>query len=241
MTAPAAPAGTAPRRGRTALLALLAFAFVATCALGTWQVQRLGWKRDLIARVDARLATDPVPAPPRDRWLTVTREGDEYRRVVLEGEWIAGRDTRTQAVTELDAGHWVLSPLRLASGDVVLVNRGFVPARASADPVPAGTVRVTGLLRISEPGGGFLRENRPAEDRWYSRDVAAIAAARGIGAAVAPYFVDADADAGSDRWPRGGMTVVRFRDNHLSYAVTWFGLALLSLVGAALVLKRGRR
>jgi surfeit locus 1 family protein len=83
-------------------------------------------------------------------------------------------------------------------------------------------VEVTGLLRLTEPKGAFLRSNDPAANRWYSRDVAAIAASQGI-ATVAPYFIDADR--AGDGWPRGGMTTVRFPNNHLVYALTWFALA----------------
>ena len=88
---------------------------------------------------------------------------------------------------------------------------------------------MVGLLRLSEPGGGFLRANRPAEGRWYSRDVQAIGRAEGI-AALAPYFVDADATANPGGWPRGGLTVVRFPNSHLIYALTWFVLAA-ALIG----------
>lgn len=230
---------TRPGRARIALLVLLVVSFAGFCALGTWQVQRLAWKRDLVARVDARLAAAPAPAPARADWPAVSRERDEYRRVSLDGRWIDGHDTRTQAVTELGAGSWLLSPLRLRDGDVVLVNRGFVPKGAAPTPLPDGDVRVAGLLRISEPGGGFLRDNAPGEDRWYSRDVAAIAEARGLDA-VAPYFVDAAADPSAD-WPRGGLTVVAFRNSHLSYALTWFGMAVLCVVCGVVVLRHGRR
>jgi surfeit locus 1 family protein len=85
---------------------------------------------------------------------------------------------------------------------------------------------------MSEPGGGFLRRNVPAEERWYSRDVAAIAARRGI-AGAAPYFIDAEAAPATDAWPRGGLTRLVFPNNHLVYALTWFGMALG--LGAALV------
>ena len=98
---------------------------------------------------------------------------------------------------------------------------------------------VTGLLRASEPGGGFLRANDPARDRWYSRDVAAIARARGLGE-VAPFFIDADATPNPGGYPVGGLTVVAFRNDHLVYALTWFGLAGLSLFGV-LLLGRTRR
>ncbi len=92
---------------------------------------------------------------------------------------------------------------------------------------PEGDLTITGLLRITESGGRFLRSNQPAENKWYSRDVAAIAAARGL-SFVAPYFIDEDVGA-PDAWPRAGMTVVVFPDNHLVYALTWFALALMSL------------
>lgn len=111
----------------------------------------------------------------------------------------------------------------------VLVNRGFVPAEARdratrAQGNVAGITTLRGLLRVSEPGGGFLRANNPAGDRWYSRDVAAIARARGL-ARAAPYFVDADAAPNAGGLPIGGLTVLRFSDNHLAYALTWFILA----------------
>jgi surfeit locus 1 family protein len=87
------------------------------------------------------------------------------------------------------------------------------------------------LLRINEPGGGFLRRNDPANDLWYSRDVMAIGQARGLHD-VAPFFIDAEAQIAPTGWPRGGLTVVHFRNAHLSYVLTWFGLAALSAWGA---------
>ncbi len=99
---------------------------------------------------------------------------------------------------------------------------------------------MTGLLRITEPRGGFLRTNDPAGDRWYSRDIAAIAAARGL-SNVAPYFIDADATPNPDGWPRGGLTIVKFPNSHLVYALTWFGMALMTLVGFGLLVREVRR
>ena len=221
--------------------------------LGTWQVVRLQWKLDLIARVDARVHADPVPAPLPARWAQVTKDSDEYRRVRLAGHYLYEFTTPVQAVSELGAGFWLLTPLCTPDGSIVLVNRGFIhaadnkpgrfPARkanAAPCPAPGPTVDLTGLLRISEPGGGFLRENDPVNNRWYSRDVQAIAAARGL-ANVAPYFVDAGKNqdpAGAPERAIGGLTVISFQNNHLVYALTWYALALM-VAGAWWWLVRG--
>ncbi|AKC85526.1 SURF1 family protein [Pseudoxanthomonas suwonensis] len=226
-----------PPRGPLALGLLavgFAFGLLLFAALGVWQVQRMAWKQDLVARVDARIHADPAPAPDAAAWAASTPKEQEYRRVYLQGEWLPGQDTRVQAVTEAGAGRWLLRPLRRDGGGVVLVNLGYVPEDWTVSPPVPGPVEIIGLLRLSEPGGGFLRDNAPDEERWYSRDVAAIAAHHGL-ADVAPYFVDADVGSGARAgtpWPRGGLTVVRFRDNHLGYALTWFALALLVAGGA---------
>lgn len=215
------------RRG-LAVAAVVA-AIAVFLALGAWQVQRLFWKLDLIARVDARLAAEPVPAPGPGAWAGLDRATDAYLRVTATGRFLHDREVRTLAVTDLGPGYWVMTPL--ATRDfVVLVNRGFVPADRR-DPAtriegqPFGEVTVSGLLRFSEPGGGFLRSNDPATGRWYSRDVAAIVAWERVEGPVAPYFVDADAAPNPGGLPVGGLTVVHFRNAHLSYALTWFALA----------------
>lgn len=200
---------------------------VLVCAvltgLGVWQVQRLEWKTDLIARVEARVSAAPIAAPAPGDWATLTAAGDEYRRVTAQGRYSQDSDTLVQAVTARGAGFWVMTPLTTDDGWTVLVNRGFVLAdRRDVRPLPDGLVTVTGLLRLTQPDGAFLRSNDPAADRWFSRDVAAIAQARGV-AGAAPYFIDADA--GGPGQPIGGLTVISFPNNHLQYALTWFAMA----------------
>ncbi|MCK1388735.1 SURF1 family protein [Bradyrhizobium sp. 21] len=206
-------------------------AFVLLIALGVWQVERRAWKLALIDRVEQRVhaAARPIPAPAA--WPAVSAANDEYRHVSVTGRFLHDRETLVQAVTEEGPGYWVLTPLQRDDGTLVLVNRGFVPserrdASARRDGNPAGQVEITGLLRITEPKGGFLRNNVPQHNRWYSRDVAAIAAARGLGD-VAPFFVDADVGSQTGGGPIGGLTVVRFPNNHLIYALTWFTLAFM--------------
>jgi len=199
------------------------------------------WKLDLIERVEARIHAPPAPVPLPAAWSGLDVQDFEYRRVRLSGVFDHGHETLVQAVTERGAGFWVLTPLDTGQG-IVLVNRGFVPGdrrSPAARPVGqmGGAVTVVGLMRASEPRGAFLRSNDPADDRWYSRDVAAIAQARGLGK-VAPFFVDADATPNAGGYPLGGLTVVRFRNSHLVYAITWFALALLSVAAAVLVLRK---
>ena len=210
-------------RARPGLVVAIVAAVLLLVGLGVWQVERLAWKRALIAQTSARLAAAPVPAPGPAEWRRVA-PADAYRRLRVTGRYRTGADTLTQAVTDYGPGFWVLTPFRSDAGYTLLVNRGFVPTGARPAPPPAGTTQVVGLLRLTEPEGGFLRSNVPASDRWYSRDVAAIAAAKRLGP-VAPYFIDASAP--TTGWPRGGLTVVRFRNSHLVYALTWFGLAAL--------------
>ena len=222
------------RGKRRFLLALCAFGALLFASLGVWQVQRLAWKLDLIERVDARVHSPPTAVPP-EAWRTANAQRDEYRHVQVQGTFLHDRATLVDALTERGAGYWVVTPLRTPDG-VVLINRGFVPSKGTV-VVGAGEskpVTVTGLLRMTEPGGRFLRPNDPTQDRWFSRDVAAIARARGLGP-VAPFFIDADAGPNPRKYPIGGLTVVRFRNAHLVYALTWFCLAALCVVGLVLV------
>jgi surfeit locus 1 family protein len=229
--------------------------FCAFLWLGTWQVQRRAWKLDLIAHVEKRVHAPAVPPPPPWAWPHVTAANSEYRHVQVTGAFLNDSETLVQALTDLGAGFWVLTPLRVGDGTVVLVNRGFVPPerreRAAHGAVEATTpATVTGLLRITEPKGWFLRRNDPARNLWYSRDVQAIAAARGLRLVrVAPYFIDQEAasasgggaSGGADSAPVGGLTVIAFRNTHLSYAITWYGLALLVVIGAWIVIREERR
>jgi surfeit locus 1 family protein len=235
-------------RGPVALTLLTLFGvvlFAGFVALGTWQVYRLAWKRDLIARVDARVHAPPVLAPTRAQWSSVDAPSAEYRHVQLHGSFLHDRQTLVWTATDLGSGYWVMTPLQRDDGSVVLVNRGFAPAdwcgaKGHCAPGPSGETTLTGLLRMSEPSA-VIRHNDPALNSWYTRDVSAIAHARGLND-VAPYFVDEDAapgtlDAGKPAWPQGGLTVITFANNHLSYLITWYALALMVL-GAGIYVAR---
>lgn len=251
------PRSAAVRRTLAVLGIVVFFLFAG---LGTWQVKRLFWKLDLIGRVEQRVHAEAVAAPGRAQWPQLNAAADEYRHVRVIGSYLFPLTARVQASTELGAGFWLLTPLCMADGSMVLVNRGFVagaigsagssPAAATSAPActpgAAGGMVVTGLLRISEPGGGFLRQNEAYAERWYSRDVAEIAATRGLHD-VAPYFIDADAASagpaasGANQAPIGGLTVISFHNNHLVYALTWYALALMVASALYWVARQERR
>lgn len=207
------------------IIALGTLAIALLLGLGVWQLQRLQWKTALIERVEAGLLAPPVSAPGPADWAAVSFDTAEYRRVEVQGRYLPGDEILVKAVTARGSGFWVMSPFETREGWRLFVNRGFVPdGRTSvADrPRPEGEQRVTGLLRLTQPGGAFLRDNDPAANRWFSRDTVAMADTLRLGE-VAPYFIDADAS--GDSLPIGGLTVVSFPNKHFGYAMTWFGLA----------------
>lgn len=217
---------------------LAAFFFLVFSALGTWQVYRLGYKLDLIERVETRVHAPAVAAPLQTEWASVSPETHEYQAVTVQGEFLPAFTTRVQATTALGAGHWLLTPLKTTQGNFVWVNRGFIPA-SFQDPMTventAGTFKVTGLLRMPEPGGGFLRQNDPAANRWHSRDILAMSSLHKL-APTAPYFIDAGrprnlgeeiAGFKPKTYPVDGLTVIKFHNSHLVYAITWYALALM--------------
>lgn len=232
---------TRTRGKRLALLALCLFGTLLFGGLGIWQIDRLAWKRDLIARVEARIHAPPVAVPAREEWDSLIAADIEYRRVQVRGEYLHQHETLVDALTALGAGAWVITPLRTTNG-TILVNRGFVSPerfdpRSRAVAQVEGPTLVTGLMRLSEPGGRILRPNEPAAGRWFSRDVQGIARAREL-QGVAPFFIDADASAGPPPAPQGGLTVVQFRNAHLAYAATWLTLAGLCVTGLVLLWTR---
>ncbi|ASJ75686.1 hypothetical protein IMCC3135_28170 [Granulosicoccus antarcticus IMCC3135] len=248
------------------MLLLLVSLAVLFSGLGSWQLHRLAWKQELIATVDARIHAESVPVPDSADWNDMKVEELVYQRIYLAGVFDHAAEVQSLAVTELGSGYWVMTPLLLDAGGTVLINRGFVP-QAMREPAmrltpePVGRVEITGLLRLSEPVGGFLRKNAPEAGRWYSRDTAAIAQTMKLAGPIAPFFVDvesrddaSDIDAATENagifentvdwaeeFPRAGLTVVAFRNTHLVYALTWFALAALSLFGLILLLKDWRK
>jgi surfeit locus 1 family protein len=221
------------------VLALLVLALLFT-GLGVWQVQRLGWKIRLIAQTDAAVRAapiDPAVLPAGDLHLFA------YRRLGMTGHFVPAGTTLVTGTSNIGTGYWELVPLAGDDGRTVMINRGFLPEGSRPDAararVPTGPVRIEGLLRPSEPHGTWLRANHPDQDRWYTRDIAAIAARRGVH--VDPrLFIDswAETPASGPDAPVPGLTIIAFANNHLGYALTWFTLGAMALAGAVVLVRR---
>jgi surfeit locus 1 family protein len=223
--------------------------FSLLVGLGSWQIERMGAKQRLIARVDARINGPALPLPPRASWSALSAKANDYMHVTLTGRLMNDREAYLYMLRETDEqnavpGYGVITPVKLADGAIVLVNRGFVP-QERRDPAtrPLGQIEtpvtITGLLRLPEPRGLFAAPDDPGKRLFYTRDPLAIASAIGLQGA-SPFIVDADATPVPGGWPKGGNTRVQFSDNHLQYAITWFTLAIAVLAMFVLWYRRAR-
>lgn len=216
-----------------------ALAFALLVSLGAWQLRRLGEKEALIARVEAR-ADAPLQAPPaQGRWATLKPPDYEFTHVRATGRYTEGPDAlifmKPPEGFGLEPGYMAVTPFALASGGVVLVERGFVPASRAQDAAghapPSGEIEITGLLHAPQSRNMFTPADAPDRRIWYTRDPSAIAATLGLaGAAPFTLALEGPSGAGPSGFPRLVRTVPEFANNHLSYAFTWFSLAAALLV-----------
>lgn len=241
-----APADARPRGGLLWPTLGCLVAVLVLSGLGTWQLRRLAWKTVLLDTIEQRTTRAPVPLPPPAEWSRLDPADYAYRHVTLTGSFSHDREARVFRPLAEPRGRYsglgdlILTPFRLASGGTVIVNRGFVPedrlepATRLAGQV-AGEVTITGLMREPESRNPFTPADQPQDRLWFTRDPASIAAALELGA-VAPFTIDQDAAALPGGLPQGGETVLAVPNNHLSYALTWFGLAVavVAVYGAAL-------
>ncbi|ODN71636.1 SURF1 family protein [Methylobrevis pamukkalensis] len=238
---------------RLAVSAVLTLGALAVLiGLGTWQLQRLWWKEDLIARVEARVTAPPEALPPAAAWPTLTSDGIEFRRVAFEATYLHDREVHVYiALTQPRGpiggqGYFVVTPARLADGRIVFVNRGFVPLdrkdpATRAEGQVAGERTIVGLMRPPEPSSWITPAPDIARNVWFTRDPKEMAEASALDpATVAPFTVDAEAGEAPGGLPQGGETVLSFPNSHLSYVITWYGLALalVAVVGSVLLRRR---
>jgi surfeit locus 1 family protein len=213
------------------LLALAAF--VTLIGLGTWQFDRKAWKEALIDALEERVSAQPVPLPAPERWAMLDPDTDEFRRMTFaatiapEREALVYSSGSSVRPDVSGPGYWVFAPAELPGGGVVVVNRGFVPEgqqdRKTHMP-PAGRLQLVGALRWPEPRGVFAPKDDPARNLWFVRDHLAMAQAMGWGKA-APFYLELETSTGP--LPRAGRLTPTLRNEHLQYALTWYGLAIV--------------
>lgn len=223
-------------RGLLLLTAFSVAALALLIGLGVWQLQRLEWKQGLIAQIEARTHAEPVTLKEA---LTRARAGEDvsYLRVRVEGRFDNGKERYLYAVSDGTPGWHVITPLEAPEGEVVLVDRGFVPnafkepsSRAQGEINDA--VAVIGLARSPDTQGLFIPDNEPAENRWFWRDLGAMSKSMFPEGApdIAPFILEAERSDIPGGWPLGGQTRLDLPNNHLQYALTWFLLALCLVV-----------
>ncbi len=207
-------------------------------SLGTWQLHRLEWKRDIIAKVEMRVNAEPIPFEEAAR-RAEAGEDMEYTPVRLVGRWRTVEASSVFGSLEGRAGAFIFAPLFGAESDgrAVYVNVGYVPQAMARWPAPAplfltpGSVEVSGLFRSPEvlhpPASWFRSAEQSVDGLWFVRNPALFA--QNAQFDTARYYIDQFAVAGRE-WPKGGTTRLDFNNRHLEYALTWFGLAM-TLVG----------
>ena len=240
---------TSPVRALILPSLLTGLALVILLSLGAWQLIRLDEKDRLVAQIEASLTSPAVPLPASSDWPALKPQDYDYRRVSLSGTFQHDKEALVFGFVDIgqrgdtSEGFFALTPLVLADGSTVIVNRGFVP-QAFRDQatrksgLSEGIVTLTGILRAPEKRGYFTPQDIPAENLFFTIDPASIASARHL-EKVAPFIVDADKTTPKGVWPEGGHTIVALVNNHLQYALTWFALAFV-LAGVFFVFARDR-
>jgi surfeit locus 1 family protein len=226
------------------------------CSLGFWQLRRLAWKEALLARIEQRVNAPAVAPPSRERWAALAPEDYDYARVTLQGRFAPAQSAPVKNVLifsqppegfGLEPGYLVLTPFALSGGGVVLVDRGFIAAskaKAGLREAPGGETALTGVLHAPQARNLFTPADTPEAGVWYTRDASLIAAALHIDN-VAPFTLTLDVTLGAapaEGAPRpvpgGGPEIA---NNHLSYAITWFGLAIALVAVFALYARAALR
>jgi surfeit locus 1 family protein len=238
------------RRGVLVPTVTTAVIVAVLLSLGVWQLQRRADKLALIATLDERLAAAPVALPPQAQWETLSPEKDEFRRVTLAGVF----DLRDQAQVFASGsplrkdvsgtGVWLFAPLKLAGGDTVVVNRGFVADKQDATPrYSSDPVTLTGYLRFPETPSWLTPHADRTKRLWFVRDHLAMAQALAWAepTRVAPFYVDLEAPAPPSGIPKPGPLQVSLKNDHLQYAITWFLLAAAVSIAFAVWLRAARR
>jgi surfeit locus 1 family protein len=223
------------RGSRMAAIIAGLIALAILLALGSWQVARLQWKVSLLASIAERQTKPPASVGDiEQRVMQNTLPDVDYYPIQVTGTFLHSGERHFFATWKGQTGFYIYTPLRLDDGRFVFVNRGFVPYDLK-DPAKRligqieGPVTITGLSRnvLTAKPSSLVPDNDPAKNLFYWKDIKAMQATAGLpdGAKVLPFFIDANDAPNPGGLPAGGVTMIDLPNNHLQYAVTWFGLA----------------
>jgi cytochrome oxidase assembly protein ShyY1 len=228
-----------PRRGVAGFAIFTLLMLALFVGLGVWQLQRRTEKHALIAALTERLAGAPAALPPASQWSALTPARDEFRRVSFAAAYEHAPDAMVYSSGSAirgdisGPGTWAFLPARLADGETVVIDAGFVPNtmqerglqdRAVSRLVTGEPVTLTGYLRFPEKAGVLTPAENLTKRLWFTRDHLAMARLLGWGE-VAPFYIDLEAPVPASGVPKPGPLEVHLKDDHMQYAITWFGLA----------------
>ena len=237
----------AVRRPGWGTIAAIFIALIILLSLGTWQMVRLQWKEALLAEIDTRSTAAPIALPDVEAREKSGADID-YVRMSATGHFEYTHEQYFFATDDGEVGYHVYTPLVLADGRTLFVNRGFVP-EALKDPAKrqpgqvTGEVTINGLARakLTEKPSWAVPDNEPYKQLYFWKDLDEMAAQAAVPSGkLVPFFLDADATPNPGGWPKGGVTQIDLPNNHLSYAVTWYGLAVVLVVVSVLAFRRKR-
>jgi cytochrome oxidase assembly protein ShyY1 len=249
---------TGPRRKRAGFGIFTLVMVAVFVDLGVWQLQRRVEKHALIAALTERLAATPGPLPLAPQWSALTPAVDEFRRVRFSATYPSAPDAMVyssgSAVRDdiSGPGTWAFLPARLATGETVVINTGFVQNtmqdraledRAVSRLVTDAPVNLTGYIRFPESAGTLTPPENAAKRLWFTRDHVAMARALGWsegGKSIAPFYIDLESPVPASGIPKPGPLEVHLKDDHLQYAIIWFALAGAVLIAFG-VWWRGQR
>lgn len=226
------------------LVTLSVLSLFVLLGLGTWQVERMFWKEELIARIENQLALPPVSLAEIE---AIDREGGsvDYRPVTLSGTFDNSKERHFFATFQGQTGYYIYTPLDLVDGRSVFINRGFVPyeqKEVSTRPQSqvTGEVTITGLARdkLDEKPSSLVPDNDLQKNIFFWKDLDVMVASSGEERPTLPFFIDADATPVAGGLPMGGVTLIDLPNSHLQYALTWYSLALILIVVASMLVRR---
>lgn len=252
--------GVVGRRRAVAGFGVFTLAMVVVLVgLGLWQLQRRAEKHTLIAALTERLAAAPGSLPQASQWSALTPEHDEFRRVSLTATYQSRPDAMVyssgSAVRDdvTGPGTWAFLPATLPTGEIIVINTGFVQNtmqdraqqdRAVTPLITKEPVTLSGYIRFPESAGSLTPPENSAKRLWFTRDHLAMARTLGWGEGgrpVAPFYIDLEQPVPASGIPKPGPLTVRLKDDHLQYAITWFGLAGAMVIAFGAWLRAQRR